>query len=168
MADRFEAVVIGTGFGGAICTCRLSKKWPGKVMVLERGKRYPMGSFPRKPHDMANNFWNVPDEGRQRPKKLRKEQTHGLFDIRNFRHMDVVLAAGLGGGSLIYANVFLEPPDHVFDDRWPESCKKQQLKPYFDVAKQVLGSRPIPQNNDPRRRIIRTEVYQQFVEAEAK
>ena len=39
MSKRFKAVVIGTGFGGAITSCRLSKKWPGEVLVLERGKR---------------------------------------------------------------------------------------------------------------------------------
>ena len=58
--------------------------------------------------------------------------------------MDVALGAGLGGGSLIYANVFLEPPDHVFDERRPASCKKPHLVSYYAVAKQVLGSRPIP------------------------
>lgn len=162
MTRRYEAVVIGTGFGGAINACRLSKQWPGGVLVLERGKRYPMGSFPRTPHDMARNFWNVVDERRPRPKALVGEERHGMFDIRAFRHMDAVVCAGLGGGSLIYANVFLEPPEHVFDQRWPESCKKSQLAPYYSVAKEVLGARPIPRNDDPRRRIVRTEVFEQF------
>lgn len=162
MADRYEAVVIGTGFGGAISACRVAKKWPGRVLVIERGKRYPMGSFPRKPFDMARNFWNVPAELRRRPRKMPAEEMHGLFDIRSYRHMDVVVAAGLGGGSLIYANVFLEPPDNVFDSRWPDTCKKSRLRPYFGVAREVMGSRPVPQGNDPRRQIIRTELYRQF------
>ena len=159
---RWEAVVIGTGFGGAISACRLSKQWPGKVLVLERGKRYPLGSFPRTPRDMARNFWNMPDEKHRRPKHVSKEEMRGLFDIRNYKHLDVVQCAGLGGGSLIYANVFLEPPDHIFDERWPQSCKKSELAPYYSVAKEVLGSRPIPQNNDPRRKIVRTELFEQF------
>lgn len=58
MVDRYEAIVIGTGFGGSINACRLSKKWPGQVLVLERGKRYELGGFPREPHAMARNFWN--------------------------------------------------------------------------------------------------------------
>ncbi len=161
MPERYEAVVIGSGFGGAITACRLSKKWPGKVLVLERGKRYPMGSFPRKPNDMARNFWNIPTEERSRPGNLPGDQEeHGLFDIRNYKGMDVVLCAGLGGGSLIYANVFLEPPDHVFDDRWPATCKKERLNPYYRIAKEVLGARPIPLDGDPRRRILRTELFQ--------
>ena len=121
MAEQFEAVVIGSGFGGAINACRLSKKWPGKVLVLERGKRYPMGSFPRSPHDVARNFWNVSAESRPGAATVASEETHGLFDVRSFDHLDVVICAGLGGGSLIYANVFLEPPEEVFDNRWPAS-----------------------------------------------
>mgnify|MGYP006171127581 CR=1 FL=1 len=163
MADRLEAVVIGSGFGGAITACRMAKKWPGQVMVLERGKRYPMGSFPRSPHDTAKNFWNVPYERRKRPKAVKKasDESHGLFDIRNFKKMDAVICAGLGGGSLIYANVFLEPPDEVFNERWPGDLKKNDLLPYYKIAKEVLGSRPIPQNADPRRRVVRTEMFQE-------
>jgi len=161
MAEMYEAVVIGSGFGGGISACRLSKKWPGKVLVLERGKRYPMGSFARTPHAFSRNFWNLPEEGRKRPRQMKDEEGHGLFDIRNYRKMDVVLSAGLGGGSLIYANVFMEPPDDVFDERWPASCGKAHLAPYYRLAKEVLGSRPIPQNDDPRRQILRTKLFQQ-------
>jgi cholesterol oxidase len=163
MAERYEAVVIGSGFGGGISACRLSKRWPGKVMVLERGKRYPMGSFPRSPHDFARNFWNVPEmkeEQRARPKEMQRAESHGLFDIRNFHRMDVVLSAGLGGGSLIYANVFMEPPDQVFDERWPANTRKAALAPYYSVAKEVLGSRPIPRNGDPRREVVRTRLFE--------
>lgn len=164
--ERLEAVVIGSGFGGAITACRTSKRWPGKVMVFERGKRYPMGSFPRTPHDMARNFWNVPFEKRPHPKTVRRqgEQLHGLFDIRNYDRMDAVVCAGLGGGSLIYANVFLEPPEQIFDERWPASAKKGQLAPYYAIAKEVLGSRPIPTGEDPRRRMLRTELFERAAE----
>jgi cholesterol oxidase len=160
MPEKLEAIVIGTGFGGAITACRLSKKWPGKVLVLERGKRYPMGSFPRSPHDFARNFWNLPEERRLRPGKMAASEAHGMFDVRNYRHLDVVVGAGLGGGSLIYANVFLEPPAEAFDERWPASCKKPALLPYYRIAREVLGARPVPQNDDPRRQVVRTELFQ--------
>lgn len=160
----YAAIVIGSGFGGSINTCRLAKKWPGKVMLLERGKRYPMGSFPRKPHDMATNFWNIVREGRNRPKNFASEDMHGMFDVRLFEHIDAMVCAGLGGGSLIYANVFLQPPDEVFDQNWPETCKKEVLQPYYQTAKSVLGARTIPQNEDPRREVIRTELFKQFAE----
>ena len=167
MEHIYEAIVIGTGFGGAITGCRLSKKWPGgQVLILERGKRYPMGSFPRSPHDFARNFWALADGKTRRPRHVRRaveatgRDSLGIFDIRNYRHMDVVLGAGLGGGSLIYANVFMIPPEEVFDQRWPNSCKRPDLFPYYAIAKEVLNSRPIPAaTSDPRRRIIRQELF---------
>jgi cholesterol oxidase len=161
MSDSYEAVIVGTGFGGAVTACRLSKKWPGGVLVLERGKRYPLGGYPRTPHAMANNFWNTGFEARARPSAVARIRQRGLFDIRNYRDIDVVLGAGLGGGSLIYANVFLEPPDDVFTDRWPKSCRKEALAPYYKVCKEVLGARPIP-SMEGRRRIARTELFQEF------
>lgn len=164
----YEAVVIGSGFGGAITLCRLSKKWPGKVLLLERGRRYPMWSFPRKPRDMANNFWNIIRERRYRPKHIRTTEMRGMFDVRHFKHMDAMVCAGLGGGSLIYANVFLEPPDEVFEQEWPRSCGKKELQPYYDVAKSVLGARPIPTNGDPRREILRTRLFQQIAQEEGR
>jgi cholesterol oxidase len=161
MEKIYEAVVIGTGFGGAISACRLSKKWPaGKVLILERGRRYPKGSFPRTPHDMARSFWNVSDEPHPRPHNIKHSNGAGLFDIRDYSDLDVVLSAGYGGGSLIYANVFMEPPVEVFDQRWPATCKKEHLQPYYRIVKEVLGSRPMPLNGDSRRRVHRTEVFQ--------
>jgi cholesterol oxidase len=75
-----EAIIVGSGFGGAVACCRLAARWPGEVMLLERGKRYPKGSFARSPHDFANNFWSEAEPGR--PRKL-----NGLFDIRNYRRI---------------------------------------------------------------------------------
>jgi cholesterol oxidase len=168
IVNEFEAIVIGSGFGGSISTCRLAKKWPGKVMLLERGKAYPMGSFPRTPHEMVNAFWNSPLEKRKKPKNIAAKENRGLFDVRNYKNIDALVSAGLGGGSLIYANVFLEPPEEVFDHNWPETCKKQALQKYYNVSKEVLGARPIPQNDDPRRQVVRTGYFQKFANNEAR
>lgn len=164
--SSYEAIVVGSGFGGAITACRLAKKWDkGRVLIFERGKRYPLGSFPRKPHDVARNFWALQEEKKPRPRHVRRlmaatgEDSLGIFDIRNYKHIDAVIGAGLGGGSLIYANVFMIPPDEIFDERWPGTCKRAQLEPYYKIAKEVLGSRPIPLNGDPRRGIIRQELF---------
>jgi cholesterol oxidase len=164
----YQAIVIGSGFGGAINACRLAKKWPGKVLVLERGKRYPMGSFPRTPHDMSNNFWNVLSDKPDSSNYTGKKEMFGLFDIRSFDHMDAVVGAGLGGGSLIYANVFLEPPEHIFDQNWPASCKKDPLKPYYQTAKSVLGARLIPDQSAPRREIVRTQLFSDFAKSDGR
>ncbi len=167
--SRYEMVVIGTGFGGAVVACRTARKWGDGVLVLERGKRYPMGSFPRSPRAMAENFWNVPFEDRARPDEISAAgQQTGLFDIRNGNHINAVLCAGLGGGSLIYANVFLEPPEQVFQKGWPQGYGLQKLAPYYAVAMEVLGSRPIPLNDDPRRRIRRAEVFNEVAAGEGR
>jgi cholesterol oxidase len=170
MGEKCEAVVIGTGFGGAINACRLGQKWPGKVVVLERGKRYGLGEFPRAPADFGRNFWVLPDRT-PHPRHVRKAarkhgELHGMYDVRNYDHMDVIVCAGVGGGSLIYANVFLVPPDEVFEDkRWPSTCSKSSLAPYYAVAKTVLGSRPIPSPaDDHRRQIPRTELFQRVAQ----
>ena len=102
----------------------------------------------------------------QKAKGIRKliEETgqdlHGMFDVRNYEHMDVVICAGLGGGSLIYANGFLIRPVEIFDECWPKSAKKQNLTPYYQIAKEVLGARPIPRNGDPRRDIVKTRFFE--------
>ncbi len=166
---EYEAVIIGSGFGGAIACCRLARKWNDKVLLLERGKRYPMGAFPRSPDKIADNFWNLPEEACPRPRHIRNRRTLGMFDIRNYQRMDTVVCAGYGGGSLIYANVFLEPPDAVFAQGWPRGIDKNTLAPYYQVARTVLGARPIPSWNDvPRRRIRRTELFQSFASKEGR
>ncbi len=158
-----EALVIGTGFGGAVAACRLAKKWPSQVIVIERGKRYGFGDFPRSPQAMAKNFFTVaPDRNYKRPHFVPKQQFTGLFDIRCYGRMDVVQAAGVGGGSLIYANVFMEPPEEVFDNRWPANTKKSDLLPYYAVAKKVLAARTAPQGDHPKRQVARTRYFEKI------
>ncbi len=100
--EHFDAVVVGSGFGGAVAAFRLAEAGVERVLVLERGQPYPPGSFPRTPRGMRENFWD-PATG-----------LHGLFDVWSFPHVTALVAAGLGGGSLIYANVILRKPEDSF------------------------------------------------------
>lgn len=163
-----EAVIIGSGFGGAVMCARLSRKWPARVLLLERGKAFPLGAFPRSPHDLADNLW-CPDSSVRRPpavqrRKARRSRLDGMFDIRHFDKIDTITAAALGGGSQIYANVFLRPPAAVFEQGWPQGLRLDTLAPYYDVVQQVLGARPLPPaiRPDERRFIRRTEQFQAF------
>ncbi|RKG84320.1 GMC family oxidoreductase [Corallococcus sp. CA049B] len=128
MAPAYDALVIGTGFGGAVAACRLAQAGLS-VRVLERGLRYPKGSFPRDFEDPRNGWlW---------------QHRQGLFDIKLLKGMSVVQAAGYGGGSLIYANVHLRPPPDVFASGWPEGYSRESLDPYYDLVAHMLDVQPI-------------------------
>ena len=111
--ERVDAVVIGSGFGGSAAAARLAEAG-FSVVILERGKLYPPGSFPRSPHTMARNWWD-PSEG-----------LFGLFEAWTFRTLGALVSSGVGGGSLIYANVLLRKDEKWFvtnspdGEDWPE------------------------------------------------
>jgi len=164
-----EAVIIGSGFGGAVMAARLSKRWPGGVTLLERGREFALGAYPRSPHDLADNLWCPRDDRGRRPRavarrRVRRGHLDGMFDIRHFGAIDTVTSAVFGGGSQIYANVFLRPPEAVFEHGWPAALRRATLARYYDVGQQVLGARPVPAAAGPgdRRHIARTAQFQAF------
>jgi cholesterol oxidase len=131
---RFDAVVVGSGFGGSIAALRLAEAGRS-VFVLERGERYEPGEFPRDVTDVDRLFWRYPS----------RSQSRGLFDVRFFSGLATVVASGVGGGSLIYANVLIRPDASVFDDpRWPRSINLASLAPYYDKVEAEIGPHPIP------------------------
>jgi cholesterol oxidase len=119
----FDAIVIGSGFGGAVSALRLSQAG-FRVALLERGRRYPRDSFPRN--------WQDPKEPWFYP------HAQGLFDVRSLPAMQVVQSAGYGGGSLIYANVHLRAPQTVFQKNWPKAHHREALDPYYDLVAHML------------------------------
>lgn len=125
--DRYQALVIGSGFGGAVTACRLAQAGID-VAIVERGRRWPPGSFPR---DLSrlDSGWLWPCD-------------FGLYDARPLNDILAVQAAGYGGGSLVYANVAARPPSEVFAD-WPAPYSRQMLDPYFDLAAHMLEVRPV-------------------------
>src|SRR4051812_2464735 len=102
----FDVIVIGSGFGGAITACRLAEKG-SRVLILERGRRWDKTSYPRSPGDPW--IWS----------SLHPELLNGWLDLRKFPGMSVLQGAGVGGGSLIYANVSCNAPEAVFKQGWP-------------------------------------------------
>ncbi|HEV2991433.1 MAG TPA: GMC oxidoreductase [Candidatus Angelobacter sp.] len=133
MSYSFDVIVIGSGFGGAITGCRLAEKGQ-KVLILERGRRWKATDFPR----TLDDPW-IYDA--YQPQLL-----NGWLDFRFLHKMMVAQGAGVGGGSLIYANISKEPPAAVFDSGWPPEINLETLKPYYDKVGQMLRVNPLPDN----------------------
>jgi cholesterol oxidase len=134
---HYDAVVIGSGFGGAVAAYHLVANTGLRVLLLERGMPYPPGSFARTPREMRRNFWD-PGAG-----------LHGLFEMWSFSRVRALVSSGLGGGSLIYANVMLRKPPETFaggptDDYLPWPVGPEELAAEYDAAAAVLQPNPLP------------------------
>lgn len=138
MPDRYDAVVIGSGFGGAVTACRLAEAGYS-VLVLERGRRWDASSFPRKPDDAW--IWD----------QTRPELRNGWIDLRVFPAMAVAQGAGVGGGSLIYANISVDAKPDTFDRGWPPEITYAGLEPHYRAVKEMLAARPVPEGQWPER-----------------
>jgi cholesterol oxidase len=129
-----DAVVVGSGFGGSITAHRLAAAGRS-VLVLERGRRWAPGQFPRDVGNTDHLLWRYP----------RHPSARGLFQLHVFDPLAVVTASGVGGGSLIYANVHIRPDQSVFDDpRWPAGTSRATLDPYYDRVAATVGIAPVP------------------------
>ncbi len=153
----YDAMVIGSGFGGAVTALRLGQVHGSGVLIVERGKRYPRGSFARSFHGFLDSFWRQKGDSVPRPFPLPGE-SNGVFDLRSYPGMDTLVASGFGGGSLIYAAALIEPSDRSFDKYWPDSIKKERLAPYFQIVKSLLGAQVVPQDR-PGRQVSRYDLF---------
>ncbi|HEX8110836.1 MAG TPA: GMC oxidoreductase [Kofleriaceae bacterium] len=137
-------VVVGSGYGGGIAASRLARTGH-KVIVLERGKEWRAGDFPTGPAEAALQLQVDGPSGRRGPRT-------GLFDLHNNAELDVLVGCGLGGTSLINANVSLEPAAEVFDDpRWPKALRddRARLADSYARARAMLAPVPYPDDAPP-------------------
>jgi cholesterol oxidase len=126
-----DFIIIGSGFGGSVSALRLAEKGY-KVLVLEQGKRWRSEDFPKTNWNIRKFIWM--------PRLL----LHGIQQITLLRDVLVFHGAGVGGGSLVYANTLLVPPDRFFEDpKWADLAEwKTVLAPHYDTAKKMLGVTP--------------------------
>jgi cholesterol oxidase len=143
----YDVLVIGSGFGGSVTALRLTEKGY-RVAVLEAGRRFddPDGAPGERHRDLPKNSWRARKylwapglgmTGIQRIHLLRGEKGSRVL---------VLAGAGVGGGSLVYANTLYEPPQPFFDDpQWRHITDwKAELAPFYGQAKRMLGVRPNP------------------------
>ena len=124
----FDVVVIGSGFGGSVAALRLSEKGY-KVAVLEAGRRFSDKDFPKTSWRLSR-FLFLPRLGLRGIQRI-----HVLPDVL------VLAGAGVGGGSLVYANTLYKPPASYFSDKqWKHITDwDSELSPWYDQASRMLG-----------------------------
>lgn len=128
----YDFAVIGSGFGGSVSALRLAEKGY-TVAVLEKGKRYRTEDFPKTNWHLRKYLW-MPRLG-----------LYGIQMLSLFRHVLVLHGGGVGGGSLVYANQLLIPPDEVFEKpEWGPGNWKERLAPFFETARKMLGATTAP------------------------
>ncbi|MFF1379810.1 GMC oxidoreductase [Streptomyces sp. NPDC058308] len=129
----YDVIVVGSGFGGAVSALRLTEKGY-RVGVLEAGRRFTRATLPKNSWDLKNYLW---------------APALGLFGIQRIHllgNVMVLAGAGVGGGSLNYANTLYVPPAPFFNDpQWKDITDWQdELLPYYEQAKRMLGVRLNP------------------------
>ncbi|GGW09185.1 cholesterol oxidase [Streptomyces narbonensis] len=132
-AYDYDVLVVGSGFGGSVTALRLTEKGY-RVGVLEAGRRFTPGTLPKNSWDLKNFLW-APALG-----------LYGIQRIHLLGNVMVLAGAGVGGGSLNYANTLYVPPKPFFDDpQWKDITDwQEELKPYYDQAQRMLGVRLNP------------------------
>lgn len=160
----FDVIIVGSGYGGSIAASRLARAGQ-KVCLLERGDEVLPGQYPTDAASAAKQMRLVSArKGRLSPKPTDPTQPvsniPGIMEVRVNDDMHVILGTGLGGGSLVNANMSIVPDMRVFESGWPAAFRPTPapapatgltncLAPYFQTAKTALGAKPLPQSYKP-------------------
>ncbi|MDX6275179.1 MAG: cholesterol oxidase [Frankiales bacterium] len=132
-SEEYDVLVVGSGFGGSVAALRLTEKGY-RVGVVEAGRRWTAETLPKTSWDISKFLW-APRLGLK-----------GIQRITLLKDVLVLSGAGVGGGSLVYANTLYEPPQTFFDDvQWRDITDwHDELSPYYEQAKRMLGVTTYP------------------------
>lgn len=154
LKSEYTVVVVGSGYGGGIAASRMARAKqkdgaPVTVCVLERGREILPGQLapPNYPHTYPNTLTTLAQEAQIETKTSHFGDNTALVDLRVGDDVCVVVGCGLGGTSLINANVALAADKRVFSmEAWPQAFREQPklLDDYYDRARLWLGSNPYP------------------------
>ena len=150
LAGRYDAIVVGSGYGGGVAAARLARAGL-KVCVLERGREVETGAFPSRFPEISREFQVTGN-------RVKTGSPTGLYDVRLGEDMHVVVGCGLGGGSLINAGVALEPDRRVFEDPvWPGQIRQDGLLATgFELARRWLR----PAEHPGARELMRWKAFE--------
>lgn len=126
--EHYDVVIVGSGFGGSVAALRLTEKGY-RVAVLEAGRRFDDADFPQTSWRLSRFLW-APRLG-----------WYGIQRLHLLPDVFVMAGAGVGGGSLVYANTLYRPPREFFEDpQWSGITDwHEELQPYYDQASAMLG-----------------------------
>lgn len=126
-----DYLIIGSGFGGSVSAFRLAEKGYN-VAVVEAGKRWKASDFPTTNWLVHKYLW------------MPSLRFFGFQKLTLLKDVLILSGAGVGGGSLVYANTLLVPPKPFFEDaRWRElDAWEEKLRPHYETAKRMLGATP--------------------------
>jgi cholesterol oxidase len=127
----YDYLIIGSGFGGSVSALRLAEKGYD-VLMLEKGSELRAEDFPKTNWNIKRWLW-APALG-----------FRGLFQMRPFSHVQVLAGAGVGGGSLTYANTLPIPRSGFFESpAWASLANWQrELSPHYETVRRMLGAAP--------------------------
>jgi cholesterol oxidase len=132
LPSEVDFIVIGSGFGGSVAALRLAEKGY-KVVVVEEGKRWGAQDFPKSNWNVRKSLW-LPGLG-----------CYGIQRLDWLGDVLVLGGAGVGGGSLVYANTLMLPPVDAFATGWPGGhAMRALLEPHFATARRMLGATTPP------------------------
>ena len=137
MPMDYDWIVVGSGFGGSVSALRLAEKGY-RVAILESGRRF-------RDEDFAKNTWNL-----RRFLWAPALGLRGILRMTTFRDIFIASGAGVGGGSLVYANtLYRAKPAFFANPQWPGSVDwARELAPHYDTAERMLGAAPVPHASD--------------------
>jgi cholesterol oxidase len=129
MEKVFDYIIIGSGFGGSVSAMRLAEKGYS-VCVIEKGKRFRSNDFPKTDWNLKKFLW------------LPKLRWFGFQNITLFRQVTILSGVGVGGGSIVYGNTHMFPPDEFFNNPiWARHKDwKKVLLPFYKTARKMLGT----------------------------
>ena len=125
----YDYIVIGSGFGGSVSAMRLAEKGYS-VLILEKGKTWQAKDFPKTNWNFPKFFWAP------------LFKWFGFQKLTFFKEVFILSGVGVGGGSLVYANTHMFPPDEFFNNTVWSNFKdwKKVLEPFYDKARFMLGT----------------------------
>jgi cholesterol oxidase len=134
--NDFDYIVIGSGFGGSVSAMRLAEKGY-RVLVIEKGKRWKASDFPKSNWNLRKYLW------------IPFFRFFGFMRLSFFKDVFILSGVGVGGGSLVYANTHMMPPDAFFDNPVWSKVKdwKSILAPFYATARFMLGSEKYEKEN---------------------